>query len=239
MTAPSGPPPPPLTAADRAAAAARGVYARQVRAGVRVGLSQGSLGVAEVLRDGHVDDERGRILARMKAVDLLSSFRGIGPARAADMMRDIGIDPAAEPGKEMHRRQLEVQGKWTRLEQDQERLRKQIAASQENLRREVLRRWPQAANPYTLGFRRFLAEDLDAAQAFIEAHPEYAELRRRQEFFLKQDDQALRLRRERSRLYRIAHLLRIGWLKAALEREGPADQLERYRRLWECESAPF
>lgn len=158
---------------------------------------------------------------------------------ALTMMRDIGIDPAAEPGKEMHRRQLEVQGKWTRLEQDQERLRKQIAASQENLRREVLRRWPQAANPYTLGFRRFLDEDLDAAQAFIEAHPEYAELRRRQELFLKQDDEALWLRRERSRLYRIAHLLRIGWLKAALEREGPADQLERYRRLRECESAPF
>ena len=91
MTAPTGPPPPPLTAADRAAAAARGVYARQVRAEVRVGLSQGSLGVAEVLRDGHVDDERGRILARMKAVDLLSSFRGIGPVRAAEMMEEIGI----------------------------------------------------------------------------------------------------------------------------------------------------
>ena len=91
MSVPSGAPPPPLTPADRAAAAARGVRARQVRAEVRIGLGQGSLSVADVLRDGHADDERGRILARMKAVDLLSSFRGIGPVRAAEMMEEIGI----------------------------------------------------------------------------------------------------------------------------------------------------
>lgn len=91
MSSPSGPPPPPLTAEARAAAAARGVRARQVRAEVRAGLAEGSLRVADVLRDGQGRDDRGRILARMRVVELLSSFRGIGPVRAADIMEDIGI----------------------------------------------------------------------------------------------------------------------------------------------------
>lgn len=91
MSARLGPPPPPLTPEARAAAAARGVLARQVRAQVRVGLAQGSIEVADVLRDGQGGDERGRILARMKVVELLSSFRGIGPVRAADIMDAIGI----------------------------------------------------------------------------------------------------------------------------------------------------
>lgn len=58
---------------------------------MRDGLANGSIPVAEVLADAQVSDERGRILARMKVVDLLSSFRGIGPTRAADIMEDIGI----------------------------------------------------------------------------------------------------------------------------------------------------
>ena len=84
-------PPPPLSAQDRAAAAARGVAARQLRAGVRAGLRDGTLAVADVLQDGQRDDERGRVLARMKVVDLLSSFRGIGPIRAAALMEQLGI----------------------------------------------------------------------------------------------------------------------------------------------------
>ena len=52
MSAQPGPPPPPLTPEARAAAAARGVHARQVRAQVRAGLADGSIQVADVLRDG-------------------------------------------------------------------------------------------------------------------------------------------------------------------------------------------
>jgi hypothetical protein len=86
-----GPPPPPLTPEARAAAAAKGVRARQVRAQVRTGLADGSVQVADVLREGQGSDDRARILARMKVVELLSSFRGIGPIRAADIMEAIGI----------------------------------------------------------------------------------------------------------------------------------------------------
>jgi hypothetical protein len=82
---------PPLTPDQRAAAAPRGGASRQVRAEVRRSLGSGALDVADVLADGQRDDDRGRILARMKVVDLISSFRGIGPVRAEALMRRIGI----------------------------------------------------------------------------------------------------------------------------------------------------
>ena len=82
---------PSLTPEQRAEASARGVAARQLRAELRIGLRDGTVPVAAVLADGHRDDERGRVLARMRVVDLVSSFRGIGPVRAADLMAHLGI----------------------------------------------------------------------------------------------------------------------------------------------------
>jgi hypothetical protein len=82
---------PPLTPEQRAAAAARGVAARQLRAGVRAQLRAGTTSIAEVLADGQRDDDRGRALARMRVVDLVSSFRGVGAVRAADLMERVGI----------------------------------------------------------------------------------------------------------------------------------------------------
>lgn len=82
---------PELTPQARASAAARGVAARQARADVRRGLAGGELAIREVLLAGQADDDRGRFLARMRVVDLVSSFRGIGPIRAADLMDRLGI----------------------------------------------------------------------------------------------------------------------------------------------------
>ena len=62
-----------------------------MRADLRAGLGDGQLEVADVLRVGAQRDDRGRMVARMRVVDLLSSFRGIGPVRAADIMAGIGI----------------------------------------------------------------------------------------------------------------------------------------------------
>ncbi|HEX6886821.1 MAG TPA: guanylate kinase [Candidatus Nanopelagicales bacterium] len=84
-------PPPPLTAEARAAAAARGIAARQLRAAVRTGLAAGTTRLADVLADARRDDVRGRALARMKVVDLVSSFPRIGPVRAAALMQRLGI----------------------------------------------------------------------------------------------------------------------------------------------------
>lgn len=84
---------PELTPQARAAAAARGVAARTLRAQVRRELNSGDAKIRDVLLAGQEHDDRGRILARMRVADLLSSFRGIGPIRAATIMERIGIAP--------------------------------------------------------------------------------------------------------------------------------------------------
>ncbi|MEA3276900.1 MAG: hypothetical protein U9Q81_16765 [Pseudomonadota bacterium] len=158
---------------------------------------------------------------------------------ALQMMRSSGIDPGRSAGEEMYRRQSRLQEQWERLEQSQERLREEIVSLQQGLQQQVLGRWPAAGAPYTLDYTRFLAEDLGHAQAFIEAHSDYPQLRQRQELHWQQDDLALQIRRAKNQLRKIGHLLRLGRLKAALERDGPEDLVERYRALRECESAPF
>lgn len=89
---------PPLTPEERSAAAARGVAARQLRAAVRADLRDGSVRIADVLADSRREDDRGRALARMRVVDLVSSFRGIGPVRAADVMERLGIAASRRVG---------------------------------------------------------------------------------------------------------------------------------------------
>ena len=155
------------------------------------------------------------------------------------MMPRAGIDPDREPGKEMHRKDQLLQERWERLQQAQVRLRQEIVSTQQVLKQRLLRRWPEAALAHTQNFGNFFTEDLEIAQAFIQAQSEYIELQQRQDRYIAQDDQALQLRRERNQLQKIGHTLRLGRLLADLERDGPADLLARYRKLRECESAPF
>ena len=160
-------------------------------------------------------------------------------ALARELMRKAGIDPAPDPQPEIDRRQLRMKAQGEHLEQDQKQLQKEIILLQENLKSGLLRRWPHAGSAYTLDFKRFLEQELSAAQAFIQAHRDYPELQRLQERYWRQDDQALQLRRARTQLEKIAHLLRLAQLKSALERHGPDDLREHYGAMRECESAPF
>jgi len=93
--------------------------------------------------------------------------------------------------------------------------------------------------PDTLGFQRWIEEDLDTAQVFIEDPPGYPDVRRRPTPSWEEDERALDLRRRQNRLHRIAHLLRLGMLKAAFGREAPQDLRAHCRKRRECETAPF
>lgn len=75
----------------RRAALARAVAARQLRAGVRGEIKDGTRSLRDVMLAGQRDDEEGRILARMKVVDLLCALPHIGPVRASGIMSKVGI----------------------------------------------------------------------------------------------------------------------------------------------------
>jgi hypothetical protein len=77
--------PPTLTAEQRERARAAALRARAERSTLRASLRSGSATVAEVLESSN------DAYLRMPVRDLLRSLPGIGPARAAQIMQDVGI----------------------------------------------------------------------------------------------------------------------------------------------------
>lgn len=81
---------PHLRPEDRAAAAAAALAARRRRASVRRAVKSGQVALAEVLALVATDEA----VARMRAVDLISSMPGVGPARADEAMQRFDIAPS-------------------------------------------------------------------------------------------------------------------------------------------------
>jgi hypothetical protein len=78
---------PSLSAQDRSAALEKAAQARRTRAAVKASLRSGSRTLADVLDDGDT------VVARTKVVDILESLPGVGPVRAARIMRTCEISP--------------------------------------------------------------------------------------------------------------------------------------------------
>jgi hypothetical protein len=115
----------------------------------------------------------------------------------------------------------------------------ELRTVREALEDELLRRWPAVGYPYTTAFRRFLAEDLASAQAFLLARPEYRQLVRLQEKYHDDEQELLALERAVARLEKIAHLLKLGRRLAMLRAFGPSELERRYDKLLNCENRPF
>ena len=104
---------------------------------------------------------------------------------------------------------------------------------------ELQRRWPALRNPYSRQFAQFLAQDLDAAQTFIQAREDYQRLKANQEAQGELASRALELERAATRLEKIRHLGALATKLAALEQIGPPELRARYATLRACEMAPF
>ena len=81
------PTPPILTAEQRAAALAKSTAARQVRASVKARVKTGDLSLSAVLALAQNDEA----IAKMRAVELLESFAGVGKVRALSILDRLGI----------------------------------------------------------------------------------------------------------------------------------------------------
>lgn len=78
---------PPLTPEQRAAALEKAAQARKERAEVKDRLKRGSLSLAEVVKEGQMDD----VVGKMKVSALLESLPGVGKVRAQQTMERLGI----------------------------------------------------------------------------------------------------------------------------------------------------
>jgi hypothetical protein len=155
------------------------------------------------------------------------------------LARELLRQAPPETGPARIRRQAALAREWEDLRAEQRQLEQDTEVLRRALETEVLRRWPRSGYAYTDNYRRFLAEDLPAAQAFILARPEYAALRAGQDRLEALDRALLDLDRARLRLEKIHHLLRLAAARRELARRGPAALQERYRELLACESLPF
>jgi hypothetical protein len=139
----------------------------------------------------------------------------------------------------LRRREGVLEAEQRRLEQTQVQVKEQTDRLREAMEQELLRRWPALGEAYTLNYKHFLEQDLDAAQSFILADPRYVTLKALQDRYFDLDNRLLLNERARTRLEKIEHLQRLARVRAALDRLGPEDLRERYKQLLECESAPF
>ena len=83
------PTPPQLTPAQRAAALAKSTAARQVRAAIKARVKAGDLSLSAILTLA-VNDEA---IAKMRVVELLESFAGVGKVRALSTLEKLNISP--------------------------------------------------------------------------------------------------------------------------------------------------
>ena len=83
------PTPPQLTPAQRAAALAKSTAARQVRAAIKARVNAGDLSLSAILTLA-VNDEA---IAKMRVVELLESFAGVGKVRALSTLEKLNISP--------------------------------------------------------------------------------------------------------------------------------------------------
>ncbi|MGW9412489.1 integration host factor, actinobacterial type [Arthrobacter cupressi] len=76
-----------LSAQERSDALAKAAKARALRAQAKERLRKGELGIAALISRAAEDEA----LARMRVLELLEAVPGIGPVRAAAIMKELGI----------------------------------------------------------------------------------------------------------------------------------------------------
>lgn len=137
--------------------------------------------------------------------------------------------------REMKTRRQTLTAAMASLEDEQAGLDRAIGALQKEIRKDVTLRWPESGSPYTLNFVNFLKKDLGAAQDFILAHSQYAELVSKQDRRAALDEEVLHVDRDITQLDKILRLRTLARLQSQFERHASAREREWYGRLISCE----
>ncbi|MFT4263103.1 MAG: integration host factor, actinobacterial type [Nocardioides sp.] len=82
---------PPLTPEQRQAALEKAAASRRERAEVKNRLKNSGASIIAVIEQGQTDSEQGKVIGKMKVVDLLQSMPGVGKVRAKALMERLEI----------------------------------------------------------------------------------------------------------------------------------------------------
>lgn len=159
---------------------------------------------------------------------------------AAEVTQALGIvGTPAQIAQAIRRRVDAYRARQKALDQEQAGLEREIQAVQAEIQQALEWRWPEAGMPYTGAHRRFLQQDLAAAQEFILAHARYPELVARQTRHAELNDELLANERDQTQMEKVERLQKLGRLRSRFDRHASAATQAGYRRLLACERQPL
>lgn len=122
-------------------------------------------------------------------------------------------------------------------ESDIESGKAEVQKLQKALKKQVLMRWPQLANPYDDAFIQFFAgADVEAFTRWADETVDYTSLVEAQDDLRHQEKHLLELNRKRASFLRLKRMVRMNRLQARLMKYGTRAEQEAYRRLVACEN---
>ena len=107
----------------------------------------------------------------------------------------------------------------------------------ETLKARLLNRWPEAALPYTSGFKFFMNKQMNEALEWIAAQKEYRELVTLQDGSASLGKDALDLQRKSTQIDKIFRMIRLSRILEQLKVYGSEDDLATYQSLLACEDS--
>lgn len=137
-------------------------------------------------------------------------------------------------------RQAGLRERLERLDEESRRVEVEIERLQTTLRRALVQRWPAAAHPYTTAYARFLANDLDAAHAFLLGQSAtYPKLVARQERQAQIARDSQSIQRDLTQLDKLMRLRQLARLHVQFERHASPQARQELERLARCEKTPL
>ncbi|MHB8454534.1 MAG: hypothetical protein ACYDDO_07490 [Acidiferrobacterales bacterium] len=151
-------------------------------------------------------------------------------AQAAGLGQDTG-----KWDGEIREREQGYRRRAGRIDAEQVTLARRIAALQIEIRRDMDQRWPEAEQPYTQAYRRFLDHNLAAAENFVVRLPSYAALVQEEQRYDRLDDEGLGVARDEAGMERISHIERLARLRDRFMASAAPASKAAYQRLLSCE----
>ena len=177
----------------------------------------------------------------LRWVDTGAEPENVYGSLAREVAKKNGL-PESGPAliQELKTRRQALGRKMLELEKEEETLSQEIKLLQQEIKKEIGLRWPEALSPYTLNFIQFLKKDLDAAQNFILSQTRYPELVTKQDRQARlRYDEISNLDRDITQLDKILRLRKQARLQSQFERHATEQERTWYQRLLSCEGQPL
>ncbi len=166
------------------------------------------------------DNEYGRLASEL-------ALRLKLPARGTMLQRALGT------------RHEQLGRRLQAIDEQSRQLEGEISRLQGDLKRGLVQRWPEAAHAHTAAYVRFLATELGAAQAYVTARPDYAQLVERQERHAALELERVAVDRDLTQLDKVLRLRQLSRLLDQFERFATPSARREYQRLIRCERTPL